>query len=272
MSDAPRILIVDDEPAIPRALELAFEETGWTVMAVASAEQALVKLREAPFSLYIIDKNLPGMSGIELVREVRKVDEAAGVLLVTGYASAASARDALNLGVDAYLEKPFADIFAVVRLVESTLAEAERRRTAPKRAAASDTALTILLASPSEKLRGLIAGHLDAQRDHVVAAASAAELLDAVSRGGVDLIILDGSGGVIDRVAELRARARDVACVVSADRLALSTVRRLIELEVRSFLDGAAEGPEYRARLLEVVERHRRRKQLRDLYGAGAAK
>jgi hypothetical protein len=47
-------------------------------------------------------------------------------------------------------------------------------------------------------------------------------------------------------------------------------IRRLIELEVRSFLDGAPEAATYGARLAEIIERHRRRKQLRQLYGAGA--
>jgi DNA-binding response OmpR family regulator len=219
MGDAARILIVDDEPAILRVLELALDENGWKIESVGSAELALSRLRDAEFDLFLVDKNLPGMSGLDFVREVRLRDEVAGVVMMTGYASAASARDALNLGVDAYLTKPFADIYDVGRQVRETLVEVgKRRRAAKPGAAAVEPSLKIVIASPSEKLRAQVAAHLDPTRDELQHAVSSEDLLDKVGRGGVDLAILDGSGSIVERVAEVRGRAPSVACVVTADR------------------------------------------------------
>src|SRR5262249_41427902 len=100
-----RGLIVDDEPAVRTALGLALEDAGWQVEAVESSERALGRLKETTFDIVVIDKNLPGMGGVDLIRAIRKTDEHILLVLITGYASVASAMETLELGVNGYLEK-----------------------------------------------------------------------------------------------------------------------------------------------------------------------
>src|SRR5437773_8676027 len=108
-----RILIVDDEPAILMALRLALEERPWRIFTAPTAEKALELCGGSDFDAYIVDKNLPGASGIALVRELRRRSRVPAIVIMTGFASTTSAFEALNLGVDAYLETPFHDILAV---------------------------------------------------------------------------------------------------------------------------------------------------------------
>jgi CheY-like chemotaxis protein len=264
-----RILIVDDEPAVLRLLRLALEGTaaGWTIETVATAEEALARPREPPFDLYIVDKNLPGVSGIALLREIRKRGEEAGAILITGFASSASARDAMNLGVDAYLEKPFPNVFEVANVVRRSLEAAERRRRVAAalspRKEAGFTRLRILLAFRSPVARAQAAGLLD-ERDEVVQAGTKKELLDALAQRA-DLLLVDGSGNVAELMADVRGVARSLPCVVVGERLALPVIRRLIELEVRSFVEGPLDGAEGRKRLAEAIDRYRGRKLIQEL-------
>lgn len=118
----PRIIVVDDEPMI---LELfkAILDTGEYELATADdAEAAIVAFDAAPFDLVITDKNLPGMNGMDLMRAVRERRPETAVIVVTGYASMASAIEAVNLGASAYLEKPF-DTEEVLQLVKKQIAK-----------------------------------------------------------------------------------------------------------------------------------------------------
>ena len=84
-------------------------ETAYDVEAAPDGEAALRLLREpgAQYDLLISDLNMPGMDGLTLIREVRRVDATLPTIVITGYSSESSAIDALNLGVAGYLTKPF---------------------------------------------------------------------------------------------------------------------------------------------------------------------
>ena len=103
-----RILLVDDEESIRRLLSRMLE-TAYDVEAAPDGEAALRLLREpgAQYDLLISDLNMPGMDGLTLIREVRRVDATLPTIVITGYSSESSAIDALNLGVAGYLTKPF---------------------------------------------------------------------------------------------------------------------------------------------------------------------
>ena len=98
-----RILIVDDEPAVRMTLEMALSETPHHVESVESAEKALLALQGTTFDLIIVDKNLPGINGTELIRKVRQTHEDIWSAMITGYPSAESAMEMLHLGVRGYL-------------------------------------------------------------------------------------------------------------------------------------------------------------------------
>src|SRR3712207_2119015 len=112
-----RALIVDDEPTVASALSLAAGDAAWEVETAHSAEEALRLLTTRKFDAILVDKNLPGMTGVELIRRARELHRAAAIVMMTGYASPESASETLNLGVDAYIEKPFDDIFAIIQRI-----------------------------------------------------------------------------------------------------------------------------------------------------------
>jgi two-component system response regulator HydG len=101
-----RLLVVDDDVALLRALERTFRQAGYDVTAVANGEQALAVMRERMPTLVISDLLMPGMDGIELLREARALDPPPEVLLITGNASVERAVEAMRLGAFDFVEKP----------------------------------------------------------------------------------------------------------------------------------------------------------------------
>ena len=129
------------------ALAAVLEESGFVVVKAANAEAAAARLLEQSFDLAILDKNLPGQSGIELLRWIRKESPSLAVIVMTAFASPDSIKDTLNLSVDAYLDKPFPDIFEVVDTARSVVAA--RHATDRARAAgASKRPRVVLVVTP----------------------------------------------------------------------------------------------------------------------------
>lgn len=121
------ILLVDDERAVRAALRLAFEDSEqFSILTAASAEEALSLDELRSVQLVIADKNLPAMSGLDLIHRLRGRGLQMPTILITGYANQVSRADSMALGVVAYLEKPFRDIYEVPRLVADILGRRER--------------------------------------------------------------------------------------------------------------------------------------------------
>jgi CheY-like chemotaxis protein len=117
-----RLLVVDDEEII-RSVFKDLMGRECEVLEAANAEEALAHLKRGPVDLIVTDKNLPGLSGLELAREARQLDPGSRVILMTGYPSLVTAQQALELGLLDYLLKPFDDI----REVRAKLREALTR-------------------------------------------------------------------------------------------------------------------------------------------------
>jgi DNA-binding NtrC family response regulator len=103
----PRILVVDDEAVIRHQLGQLYKQSGYKVMAVGSAEEALEHLERGETDLAVTDIRLPGMSGIELTQRIQKNWPDIPVIAITGYGDIESAVDSFKLGVRDYIEKPF---------------------------------------------------------------------------------------------------------------------------------------------------------------------
>jgi DNA-binding NtrC family response regulator len=103
---ARRVLLVDDDPDVRRLVGIVIEREGLEVVAAESGEEALLHLGNEVFDLLVADKNLPGMNGIDLARTAHFMYPELPILLITGYASSASARDAAALGMADYVTKP----------------------------------------------------------------------------------------------------------------------------------------------------------------------
>lgn len=134
MSEAPaprRLILVDDEPSILDVLSALFEGEPLDVVACANGQQALAAMKDG-VDVLLTDKNLPDVSGLELIRRARGVTPDAQALIITGYASLDTALTAMELGVFDYIVKPPRDIFDVKRKVfqafEKLALERENRR------------------------------------------------------------------------------------------------------------------------------------------------
>ena len=102
-----RILIVDDNREIRGILEEYLREEGYLAQGAADGKEALVKYAEAAFDLIITDLNMPGMTGIELIKEIAKGETTTEFIIITGYASLDSAIESVKAGAFDYLVKPF---------------------------------------------------------------------------------------------------------------------------------------------------------------------
>jgi two-component system response regulator AtoC len=109
------ILVVDDEPLIRENLERILTEEDYAVTSVDSGEKALSLLGKTDFDLVLLDLNLPGIDGIDVLQQARQIDPELLVIVVTGYASVESAVRALKLGAYDYIKKPFkADVIKLI--------------------------------------------------------------------------------------------------------------------------------------------------------------
>ncbi|MDW7645290.1 MAG: response regulator [Desulfuromonadales bacterium] len=106
MSQA-HILIVDDEQVIRSGLQKVLERDGQRVTVASCGQQALASLQEHAFDLVITDLKMPGMSGLEVLKTIRRLQPEVPVLIVTGYATAEMATEALVSGAFDFLSKPF---------------------------------------------------------------------------------------------------------------------------------------------------------------------
>src|SRR5687767_9600285 len=114
------ILLADDEEKILKRLGRALREEGHEVVEAANGRDAQRLLGQRPFDLMVVDNLMPGMTGLELVREVTQTMPAAErpqVLMMTAHATVESAIEAMKLGALDYLQKPFEveELLALVR-------------------------------------------------------------------------------------------------------------------------------------------------------------
>ena len=106
---AGRILVVDDEPQIRRVMRTTLTATGYEVSDARSGEEAVEKLGDEKFDLILLDVNLPGMSGLEACRVIRRetlVPDVAIIMLTVRNAEKDKV-EALDAGADDYVVKPF---------------------------------------------------------------------------------------------------------------------------------------------------------------------
>jgi DNA-binding response OmpR family regulator len=102
-----RILIVEDDELVADALKRGLAEAGFAVDRVASAEQAEAALATEEFDLALVDIGLPKVDGLTLLRKLRRAGRDLPVLILTARDGLADRVDALDLGADDYLTKPF---------------------------------------------------------------------------------------------------------------------------------------------------------------------
>ncbi len=120
-AEAPRLLIVEDEPAIVDVLSEFLASHGYRIGVCPNGEAAVEQLPLFRPDLVLTDINLPGISGLEVMRFAKSLDGEVVVVVVTGNASTSSAIEALRQGAYDYLTKPF-ELLEVHQIIERGLA------------------------------------------------------------------------------------------------------------------------------------------------------
>ena len=148
-----RILIVDDEHDLTELFALALRQLGYQIITCNSAQEALEAFREHPgqFDLVLTDQAMPGMTGVQLSRELLRINPDIPIILATGYSETVSAQQAKTLGIRQFLKKPV-EIDALARLIRHILDASSPAESEP---ATSDATEQPLIIPPQEELAAL---------------------------------------------------------------------------------------------------------------------
>jgi DNA-binding response OmpR family regulator len=125
-----KILIIEDEPQIVRALRLYLDRAGYTTVAVYDGAQAIPSFRQEKPDLILLDLNLPNRDGVDICRAIRR-DSAVPIIMITARSDEMDRLIGLELGADDYVVKPFsprevvARVRAVLRRVGGTLGDTD---------------------------------------------------------------------------------------------------------------------------------------------------
>lgn len=107
MAESSRtVLVVDDDATFRARLVRAFESRGMEALGAENGEAALELARRESPELAVVDLRMPGLSGLDVVRELKAIDPMTNVVVLTGYGSIATALEAVRLGATHYLTKP----------------------------------------------------------------------------------------------------------------------------------------------------------------------
>jgi len=114
------ILVVDDEVEICDLLQGFLTEEGYQVFTATNGLEAISLGKQNELDLALLDIKMPGMDGIEVFRKLKKVRGDMGVIILTGYGTLGTAKEAMRLGAYDYLTKPF-DLGLVKNIIQEAL-------------------------------------------------------------------------------------------------------------------------------------------------------
>ncbi len=103
----PRILVIDDEAAIRDSLRMILEYEDYEFLGAASGQEGIATVRRDSPDMVILDIKMPAMNGLDTLAEIRKIDEALPVAMISGHGTMADAMQATRLGAFDFIEKPF---------------------------------------------------------------------------------------------------------------------------------------------------------------------
>jgi len=164
MSEAPSLLLVDDEDGIRRVLGITLADRGYRVRTAANAEEALALFRQEPAPVVLTDIKMPGMDGLELLGAIKALDPDCEVILITGHGDIDLAIQGIKLDATDFVTKPIRD-----DALDIALARARERR-AMRRAIREHTEHLELLVE--QKTRELLAAERLAAVGQTVASLS----------------------------------------------------------------------------------------------------
>jgi len=117
MSDKKNILVVNDEPAIRQILANMLKDRGYNVVMAEDGYKAIEKAKEIPFSITFLDIRMPGIDGVETLKEIKKISPETKFVMMTGYPHKNLEKEAIKQGAYTVIYKPF-DRKKVIAIVE----------------------------------------------------------------------------------------------------------------------------------------------------------
>lgn len=133
MTEELKVLVVDDEELLRNLLVRILEREGYSVSTAAGGKQALATLEKSEYEVMLSDVKMPEMSGYELLQAARKKYPRMAVVMMTAFGDDYTIREALQLGADGYLSKPFKSHDVTAELQRARMkAASDPARTRPK--------------------------------------------------------------------------------------------------------------------------------------------
>ena len=111
-----KMLLIDDDEWIRDSLSIFFESEGCHLEALETAEEGLRALKKQPYDIIIVDYRLPGMDGLDFLKRIKNFYPNVKKILITAYGNKALVSEAMLLGIQDYIEKPF-----TIKTIEATL-------------------------------------------------------------------------------------------------------------------------------------------------------
>ena len=105
----PNILVMEDDLSVAKGLEMVLSEEGYDVNWAGTGELALEAFKQKRYDLLVADLRLPGINGMEVIKQVKEEKPETEVIVITGYGTTSTAVEAMKLGVHDFLPKPFTE-------------------------------------------------------------------------------------------------------------------------------------------------------------------
>jgi len=106
MSDNKRILVVDDDETVRRSYLRSLQSVSCQVASASNGEEALQTMERNPFDVVLLDMRMPGLDGLSVLRTIKQKWPDSEVVIITGYPTVDSAKEAVRLGAYDYVSKP----------------------------------------------------------------------------------------------------------------------------------------------------------------------
>lgn len=120
-----KLLIIDDEPDLCTIFQRIFQEEGHSVSTATTGQEGIAKARADQPDLIFLDLKMPSMDGITCLKRLRLVSKVSKIVVLTGYGTLKTAKEAMRLGAYDYTAKPF-DLDLIRALIQEVVLGAQR--------------------------------------------------------------------------------------------------------------------------------------------------
>ncbi len=273
MSEPRKILVIDDEKVVCNSFRRVLEEEGFEVSVATDGREGLEKLAKGNFDAVLVDVRMPGVGGMDVLRITRRKRPRTRAIVMTAYSSVASAVEAMQLGADDFLPKPFTPrelTERVNRLFQPTVTPFEphlqkARFSREKEAAVAEelpegvlSEARILLAGSDSEEMAVLRKCLSTERWQVKTAERHDEIVGMIQAGEVDVLItgMDVLGmKAYDLIPEVKRLGSNIPIIVACADSSLELARKIREFGIFFYLMEPFDPEEVREAVRDAVRK-----------------